>query len=91
MVVVQVLLLVGGIAAGWLIASWLRRLPWDHSTRVRAVIAFGAGAAGWIGFALIALSGPVAWTFVGAVLALYLPSLIVIGAGGGAVAPGRSA
>src|SRR5947208_10483838 len=60
-----------------------RRLPWDHSTRVRAVVAFGAGAVAWIGFAMIALSGPVAWTFSGTVLALYIPSLSVIVASGG--------
>ncbi len=88
MIVFQVPLLSFGIAGGWLIASRLRRLPWDHSTRVRAVVAFGAGAAAWIGFALIALSGPVAWTFIGTVLALYLPSLIaIVASGGGAVEP----
>ena len=86
MIVFQVLLLVFGIVGGWLIASRLRRLPWDHSTRVRAVVAFGAGAVAWIGFALIALTGSVAWTFGGTVLALYLPSLIALaGSGGGPV------
>jgi hypothetical protein len=53
---------------------------------VRTVKAFGAGVAAWIGFALIGLSGPVEWTFMGAVLALYLPTLItLIASGGGAV------
>lgn len=83
MIVFQVVLLAFGIVGGWFIASRLRRLPWDHSTRVRAVVAFGAGAAAWIGFAMIALSGPVAWTFSGTTLALCLPSLIaIIGSGG---------
>ncbi len=72
-----------GIVGGWLIASRLRRLPWDHSARVRTVVAFGAGAVAWIGFAMIALSGPVAWTFIGTASALYLPSLIAIVASGG--------
>ena len=86
MIVFQVLLLVFGIVGGWLIASRLRRLPWNQSTRVRAVVALSAGAAAWIGFAMIALTGPVAWTFGGTVVALYLPSLIVIvGSGGGPV------
>ena len=82
MIVFQILLLAFGAVGGWLIASRLRRLPWDHSARVRTVVAFGAGAVAWIGFAMIALSGPVAWTFIGTVSALYLPSLIVIVASG---------
>jgi hypothetical protein len=86
MIVVQVLLLVFGITVAWFVASRLRRMSWDHSARVRAVVAFGAGAAAWIGFALIALSGPVEWTFIGTVLALYLPSLIaLVASGSGAV------
>jgi hypothetical protein len=82
MIVFQVLLLAFGIIGGWLIAFWLRRLLWDHSARMRLLIAFGGGLAAWLGFAMISLSGPVAWTFIGAVLALYLPSLLVIGAFG---------
>jgi hypothetical protein len=86
MLVFQVLLLVLGIIGGLFIATWLRRQPWDHSARVQTVVAFGAGAAAWIGFALLALSGPVVWTFIGTVLALYLPSLIaLIASGSGAV------
>ena len=82
MIVFQALLLVFGIASGLFIASWLRRHLWDHSARVQTVVAFGAGAAAWIGFALIALSVPLVWTFIGTVLALYLPSLIVLIASG---------
>ena len=78
MIVFHVLLLGFGISGGWFIASRLRRLPRDSSARVRTIIAFGAGMAAWIGFALIALSGPVEWTFIGAVLALYLPTLITL-------------
>jgi hypothetical protein len=82
-IVFQVLLLAFGVIGGWFIAFRLRRLPWDHSARVRAVVAFSAGAVAWIGFAMIALSGPIAWTFCGTVLALYLPSLIaIVGSGG---------
>lgn len=82
MIVFQGLLLVFGITGGWFIASRLRRMTWDHSARVRAVVAFGAGAAAWIGFALIALSGPVEWTLIGTVVAIYLPSLIALVASG---------
>lgn len=78
MIVFQVLLPAFGVVGGWLIAFWLRQLPWDRSARVRAVVAFSAGAVAWIGFAMIALSGPVAWTFSGTVLALYFPTLIAL-------------
>jgi hypothetical protein len=53
---------------------------------VQTVVAFGAGAAAWIGFALLALSDPVVWTFIGTVVALYLPSLIALIASGSGAA-----
>lgn len=78
MIVFHVLLLVIGIIGGLIIASWLRHLPWDHSSRMKAVVAFSGGVAAWIGFALISLWGPVQVTFIGTVLAIYLPILIAI-------------
>jgi hypothetical protein len=72
MIVFQVLLLIG-IAGGWFIAHWLWRLEWDRSARSRVLVACSAGATAWIGFALLALSGPIEWTFIGTVLAIYIP------------------
>ena len=80
MIVFQRDLLVFGIAR-----RVVHRVPapptaWDHPCE--QVVAFGAGAVAWIGFAMIAISGPVAWTFIGTVVALYLPSLIALIASG---------
>lgn len=78
MLIVQILLLAFGVVGGWLLAVRLRRLPWDRASRSRAVIGFGAGALVWAVFAVTALSAPMSWVFIGTVMALYLPCLIVI-------------
>src|SRR5262245_50448422 len=83
MIVFQVVLLASGLPGGWLLAYRLRRLPWDRAARRRAAMASGAGVIAWVFFAMVSLPGPVGWTFVGAMLALYLPSLLVLLAPGG--------
>ncbi|MBY0233005.1 MAG: hypothetical protein K2W96_27300 [Gemmataceae bacterium] len=80
MIVFQACLLAFGILGGALAASYLRRVRWGRPARLRAIPAFTAGAAAWVAFALISLSGPIAWTFLGTVLAIYLPCLIELAA-----------
>ncbi len=78
MFTVQILLMAFGVVGGLVLAYWLRGQPWDAASRARAALAFGAGAMAWVGFAAIALPPPFAWIFLGTVVALYLPPMLVI-------------
>lgn len=78
MVVFQVALLSSGVVAGLLLARLLPRIPMGGDARVRNAIAFGGGAAAFISFAAVSFAPPMSWVFIGTVLAIYLPSLIVI-------------
>src|SRR5262245_62106134 len=78
MLVFQVALLSFGVVAGLLLAWLLPRIPMTGDARARNAIAFGAGAAAFIFFAAITFAPPMSWVLMGTVLALYVPSLIVI-------------
>jgi hypothetical protein len=84
MFALQIGLLVCGVVGGLVLAHRLRRRPLDPESRSRVVVAFGAGALAWVGFAAIALPAPFAWFFLGTVLALYVPPLLVIASAGAA-------
>ncbi len=77
MIVFQACLLSSGVAAGLLLAWLLPRIPTGGDARARNAIAFGGGAAAFISFAF-SFAPPMSWVFIGTVLALYVPSLIVI-------------
>jgi hypothetical protein len=78
MFAVQVGLLVLGVVGGVVLAYRLRLRPLPLESRARNLVAFGAGALAWVAFAAIALPAPFAWIFLGTVVALYVPPLIVI-------------
>jgi len=79
---VNVLLPVFGIACGWHFASRLRRLDWGETSRAAALTGFGTGAACWLvfwlAFALMANNGPLRWSMLAAVVAIYAPPMAVI-------------
>ena len=82
MFAVQLAILAAGVIAGPVLALWLRRQirahPKASAQRTRMMVGFGVGAAMWVVWAAFFPSGEIALLFLGTVLAIYLPALVVI-------------
>jgi hypothetical protein len=73
MILFQLGLITFGIAAGLFAVANLKWTPMTDAQRSSALHGFAAGFAIWISLALIAMSN--AWSFIPAVVAMYLPPM----------------